>query len=144
MSFFPIFLDLSHIRVLVIGAGAVGLRRIKVLKQYGAEIDVISLNILEEIEGINIQLREYKKGDINKSYNMVVAATDNEELNSLIIKDAVECGITYYNNAGRKEESNFYFPAVIESDEVICGLISKNGQNHRKAKQIADILREQL
>lgn len=144
MSFFPIFLDLSHIRVLVIGAGAVGLRRIKVLKQYGAEIDVISLNILEEIEGINIHLREYKKGDINRSYNMVIAATDNEELNSLIIKDAVGCGITYYNNAGRKEESNFYFPAVIENDEVICGLISKNGQNHRKAKQIADILREQL
>lgn len=142
--FFPIFIDLSHIKVLVVGAGAVGLRRIKVLKQYGAVIDVISVDISEEIDGVNIELREYRKGDIDESYSMVIASTDNDELNSLIIKDAVEVGVAYYNNAGRKEDSNFYFPAVIENDEIICGLISKNGHNHRKAKEIADILREKI
>lgn len=142
--FFPIFIDLSHIKVLVVGAGAVGLRRIKVLKQYGAMIDVISVDISEEIDGVNIELREYRKGDIDESYSMVIASTDNDELNSLIIKDAVEAGVAYYNNAGRKKESNFYFPAVIENDEIICGLISKNGHNHRKAKEIADILREKI
>lgn len=40
--------------------------------------------------------------------------------------------------------NNFFFPAVIENDEIVCGLTSKNGLNHKIAKQYADILRNTL
>ena len=53
-------------------------------------------------------------------------------------------GIKYYNNISDKNDNNFFFPAVTQNSEVVCGLISKNGLNHKTAKKYADILRNTL
>ena len=55
-----------------------------------------------------------------------------------------EKNIKYYNSISDKNDNNFFFPAVIENDEIVCGLTSKNGLNHKIAKQYADILRNTL
>lgn len=144
MAYFPIFIDIKNIKVLVIGLGNIAARRINVLKNFGAEIFVITKEIKADVEDIHIEVKEFEKEDIKNIYDIVIAATDNSEVNKNIIKEAKEKGIKYYNNISDKYDNNFFFPAVIENNEVICGLISKNGLNHKNAKKYADILRNRI
>ena len=144
MAYFPIFIDIENMKVLVIGLGNIAARRIKVLKNFSAEIFVITKEIKSNVENINIVIKEFEETDIKNIYDIVIAATDNDEVNKNIIRKAKEKGIKYYNNVSDKNDNNFYFPAVIENNEVVCGLISKNGLNHKIAKKYADILRNTL
>lgn len=144
MAYFPIFINIENIKVLVIGLGNIAARRIKVLKNFGAEIFVITKEIKAVVENINIEIKEFEENDIKDIYDIVIAATDNDEVNKNIIKEAKEKGIKYYNNISDKNDNNFFFPAVTQNSEVVCGLISKNGLNHKTAKKYADILRNTL
>lgn len=144
MAYFPIFINIENIKVLVIGLGNIAARRIKVLKNFGAEIFVITKEIKAVVENINIEIKEFEEDDIKNIYDIVIAATDNDKVNKNIIKEAKEKGIKYYNNISDKNDNNFFFPAVTQNSEVVCGLISKNGLNHKTAKKYADILRNTL
>ena len=144
MAYFPIFIDIEHMKVLVIGLGNIAARRINVLKNFGAEIFVITKEVKTDVKNINIEIKEFEADDIKDIYDIVIAATDNNEVNKNIINEAKEKGIKYYNNISEKNDNNFFFPAVIENNEAVCGLISKNGLNHKTAKKYADILRNTL
>lgn len=144
MAYFPVFIDIKNMNVLVIGLGSIAARRIKILSDFGAEITVITKEVKADIKDINIKIKEFSENDIKEMYDMVIAATDDDELNKKIAAVSKSKGIRYYNNAGCKEDNNFYFPAVIENDDIICGLISKDGLNHKAAKYYADKLRDIL
>lgn len=144
MAYFPIFIDIENVKVLVMGLGNIAARRINVLKNFGAEIFVITKEVKADMKNINIEIKEFEADDIKDIYDIVIAATDNNEVNKNIIKEAKEKGIKYYNNISDKNDNNFFFPAVIENNEAVCGLISKNGLNHKTAKKYADILRNTL
>ena len=144
MAYFPILIDMEHMKVLVIGLGNIAASRINVLKNFGAEIFVITKEVKTDVENINIEIKEFEEDDIKDIYDIVIAATDNNEVNKNIIKEAKEKGIKYYNNISDKNDNNFFFPAVTQNNEAVCGLISKNGLNHKIAKKYADILRNTL
>lgn len=144
MAYFPIFIDIESVKVLVIGLGNIAARRINVLKNFGAEIFVITKEVKTNVENINVEIKEFEDDDIKEIYDIVIAATDNDEVNKNIIIKAKEKGIRYYNNISDKNDNNFFFPAVIENNEAVCGLISKDGLNHKTVKKYADILRNTL
>ena len=140
MAYFPIFIDIENMKVLVIGLGSIAARRINVLKNFGAEIFVITKEVKTNVENINIEIKEFEEVDIKDIYDIVIAATDNNEVNKNIVKLAKEKGIKYYNNISNKKDNNFFFPAVIENNEAVCGLISKDGLNHKIEKNYAVFL----
>ena len=144
MAYFPIFINVENVKVLVIGLGCIAARRINVLKNFGEEINVITKEVKTNVENIDIKIKEFEEDDIKEIYDIVIAATDNNAVNKNIIKLAKEKNIKYYNSISDKNDNNFFFPAVIENDEIVCGLTSKNGLNHKIAKQYADILRNTL
>lgn len=144
MAYFPIFINVENVKVLVVGLGCIAARRINVLKNFGAEITVITKEVKTNVENIDIKIKEFEEDDIKEIYDIVIAATDNNAVNKNIIKLAKEKNIKYYNSISDKNDNNFFFPAVIENDEIVCGLTSKNGLNHKIAKQYADILRNTL
>ena len=144
MAYFPIFINVENVKVLVIGLGCIAARRINVLKNFGAEITVITKEVKTNVENIDIKIKEFEEDDIKEIYDIVIAATDNNAVNKNIINLAKEKNIKYYNSISDKNDNNFFFPAVIENDEIVCGLTSKNGLNHKIAKQYADILRNTL
>ncbi len=143
MSHFPLFIDISTMKILCIGAGSIGIRRINVLKEFGAEICVISKENVN-IEGVSIKVKEYEESDITDEYSMVIAATNSLDINESIIKTAKKAGVKYYNNVSDKSMCNFYFPAVIKNNDIICGLISKDGKSHKTAKDYAAYIRDVL
>ena len=144
MAYFPIFINVENVKVLVIGLGCIAARRINVLKNFGTEITVITKEVKTNVENIDIKIKEFEEDDIKEIYDIVIAATDNNAVNKNIIKLAKEKNIKYYNSISDKNDNNFLFPAVIENDEIVCGLTSKNGLNHKITKQYADILRNTL
>ena len=148
-NFFPLFVDISGKKVLIIGGGSVAERRIKVLIGFGAEITVISPTVTHNIEHeallgtIEFFKREYKEGDVTDFMPyLVIAATDIRQVNRDVTEEAKRSNI-YVSVADCPEECTFYFPAIAESGEYIAGLVSKNG-NHHGVRETAKKIRELL
>lgn len=145
-AFFPLFVAIKSKTLLVIGGGNVAERRIKVLVSFGADITVISPKVTEYIERaasqgiIRLFKRKYQNGDIMtiKPF-LVIAATDHRQANNEAMREAVDLDIQV-SVADCREECTCYFPAIMESDSYIAGLVSKKG-DHIGVKQTAEKIR---
>lgn len=149
---FPIFVPIEKRKVLVIGAGKVALRRISVLQEFGADITVIAKSVpndqKEKIsrlhrEGkIKLMEREFRPADIHTDYFMVIAASDDSMLNQTIAACGREKGILV-NSASRREDCDFYFPAIATKDNMVIG-IAGDGSDHRAVADLAAKIRREL
>ena len=146
-TYFPLFTNMSGRKVIFIGGGKIAERRIKTLLNYNADITVISPDITDdlrqivqrgEIKYIN---RKYMSTDISDTF-LVIAATDDREVNQAIMKDAKSAGILVIVS-DKREECDCWFPAIAENGEYIAGIVSKNG-NHTGLKELAQELRRFL
>lgn len=126
-KFFPIFIDMNGKRCLVVGGGNIALRKINTLLQYGAIIKVIAPEIKDEIVNLDIEIekREFKNEDIEGSF-LVIAGTDNEILNSEIVRICEEKGILV-NNITSKIEMNTKFSAIVEDSEYKIAITTIDG-----------------
>ena len=81
---FPLFIDIEGKNVLVVGGGNIGMRRAKILADFGANVTVISETI-KNINGNNIKYinRKFEDSDIDNSF-IVVAATNDRQVNHRI------------------------------------------------------------
>ena len=138
---FPIFIDLAQKHVLIYGGGAVALRRTKTLLQYGAEVTVIAPEFRDEFSGlqVNLQYRSYQPGE-RMDAMLVLAATNDPAINCAITEQARRDGILT-NNASDHGDCDFYFPAVIQTDELSIGLTG-TGENHGAVRDAARKIRE--
>lgn len=147
--FFPLFLNLDKKNILVIGGGKIAERRITTLCEYGANITVISPIITDNLQilcfknKIQHVTKVFEKGEIKK-YNpfIVIATTDNREVNNSIMIECNELNILHIIS-DCKEDCDVYFPAIIENNNYIAGLISKKGR-HKEVKDLAKQLRSFL
>lgn len=65
---------------------------------------------------------------------MVLAATDDAELNAKIYRDAKAAG-AYANNASDHQQCDFYFPSVVKQGDHVIG-INGGGQDHEGTKRL--------
>lgn len=129
MSYFPMFIDLSGKRCLVAGGGRIALHKVEVLKEFGADILVVSPVILQkisEIEGISCRRKTFAQEDL-KGQEIVVAATDDKELNRRISRACREKNIPV-NAVDQMEDCTFLFPAYLKEGEVVAAF-SSGGQS---------------
>ena len=84
MAYFPIFIEIEKQKCLVIGGGKVALRKIETLLRYGAQVQVISREVCEEISGLLspecIRLGEPEEADMSGAV-LVIAATGSRQVN---------------------------------------------------------------
>ncbi|MDD7267175.1 MAG: bifunctional precorrin-2 dehydrogenase/sirohydrochlorin ferrochelatase [Lachnospiraceae bacterium] len=146
--FFPMFVDLQAQPVLVIGGGRIAARRIHSLLLFGAAVEVVAETITEELCQLPIDIRQQtlrpdKIGDLRiKQYRLVLAATDQRELNHAVYQHCRNQGVTV-NVCDCPAECDFYFPAVAVTENIVAG-ISTSGQNHRLAAKAARTVRAAL
>lgn len=142
---FPLFLSLQQKQVVVFGGGQVSERRVLKMAEYGAQITVISPTITPKLQQMadNGEIK-YSKGaykkDLLQNFDIAVAATNNRQVNRQIGTDAEQAKILC-NIADKKEESSFYFPALIEGEKLVAGVISTDG-DHKQVKTAAKKLRK--
>lgn len=143
--FFPVGIEIKNRKCLIVGGGKTAYRKIKTLSRYEAEIEVIAKEIKEEkireADNIKITVEEFNKKDLNE-YIMVIAATDDEDLNSRIVEICRKDNILV-NNVSSKENMTLRFGAIYE-DEDYQIMVSTHGKNCKKSKGIRDHIKKIL
>lgn len=145
--FFPMFVDLSDKKIVVVGGGNIATRRVKTLLQFTRNITAVApkttmeLHELGKAGYVNLINRSVKRSDFDMAY-MVIAATNDWKLNDEIHRVCKEEGI-YVNVADDKSKCDFYFPGVYMKDEVVVG-ITASGLNHKKARKVRVAIQEAM
>lgn len=147
-SHFPMFFNLEKKKIIVVGGGNIATRRIKMLIKFGVCLKVVAPKFSQELDEMHnenklkIIKRNYKSNDLKGAF-MVIAATNSRKVNEKIFLDAKESGV-FVNVVDKKEQCDFYFPSIFEDDQIIGGLISRQGKNHRILKEKANFIRKCL
>ena len=86
--YFPLFVNLSGKKVLVVGGGTVGLRRARILAEFGACVIVVTLSEFHhrtermENDGRILWKRHAFQEEDVEGMALVVAATDDDDVNN--------------------------------------------------------------
>ena len=137
--YFPMFIDLTDRKIFVAGGGRIARRRIEALVKFGADIHVTAPRVCPKIallagEGkIETALREYRPSDLD-GMDFAIAATDDREVNRAVYTECRKRGIPV-NVADDKTLCDFYFPALVLTDDVVIG-IGSGGESPGKVKEV--------
>ena len=130
-TFFPVLINLKKFPCLVIGGGEAARRKVISLKEFNADITVLSPRIcrqLKELAGkneIKIIKKSYSREYI-KNFKFVFCTTDNKETNKIIYKDCTEESILI-NVADDPSLCDFILPANIKRGDLTIS-VSSQGQ----------------
>ncbi|QGA55016.1 bifunctional precorrin-2 dehydrogenase/sirohydrochlorin ferrochelatase [Sulfolobus sp. E5-1-F] len=137
-DYYPIFIDLSNFRVLVIGGGKVGTKRALAFKKYGADVSVISLDFSQDLLNSDIKLIKEDANNIDRNvlekYDIILTCTNNFELNEKLCNIAKNLR-KLCNNPTNPENSNFIVP-IFYSDNDLEIAITTKGKSSILAKEI--------
>ena len=117
MAKYPIFLELTGRRVVLIGAGSVAVRKARSLLAAGARLVIVAERIDDVLTnlctgtGAELIRSKYSK-DYLAGAVLAIAATNNQQLNRRIYEDCQELEILC-NVVDQPELCDFYVPAVV-------------------------------
>lgn len=120
MAKYPIFLELDGRRVVIIGAGAVAIRKARMLLAAGARLVMVDAAV--DVDNVPMELFQNPKVELIKSkYSknyltaaaLVIAATNNHQLNKQIYKDSQQLDVLC-NVVDEPENSDFFMPALVK------------------------------
>jgi len=143
MKYFPVFLDGSKINAMVIGGGDVAARKIELLLKTTTNITIMAESVTEGVERLinvnqlNWLKHNYKAGLLTK-ITLVIAATDNTEVNEQVYHEAVEFNILA-NVVDQPALCTYITPAIIDRSPMIIALSSSGS-----APILIRMLREQI
>lgn len=130
MGYFPVFMEMKEIRLVIAGGGAVALRKVRTFLPFGCHICVIAPEFLPELEKLEICQesegrlllirRPFECTDIDNA-DLVIAATSDKRLNQEICSWCREKKIPV-NSADGEEYSSFLVPSIIQDGPVCLGI----------------------
>ena len=127
--------------VLIVGGGEIASRKVEDLLAAKARVTLVAPRVCEKIEALadRIQLhrRPYQASDIGNSF-VVIAATDDEELNAAVSRDCAARNVVV-NVVDRPALCTFTVPATVHRGDLTIA-IATNG----RCPALASILREEL
>lgn len=138
---FPMFFDLTGRKVVVVGAGNIAGRRIRVLREFGAAVTVIAPEAKDLPEGVHWIKKPYESGDLEGAF-FAVTATNNRSVNHQVYEDAAALNMPV-SVADCLEECTFFFPAICRGEDLVAGVVS-DGTHHHKTARAARAIRETL
>lgn len=152
-KYFPMFIDISDKKIIVVGGGAVAARRVETLCHFAEDIIVIALKFTESLlrlaaaGKIRCLQKPYEEGD-GSCADIVLAATDKKELNRHIWEECRKAELNegrriLVNVADDKELCDFYFPAVVRENDIVIG-INSGGSNPGKVKEVRRKIEKEL
>lgn len=134
---FPLFIDLTGKKVVLIGGGTIASRRIATLRLFGCDITVVAPELKCSAQGLTYLPRTYVTGDL-RGAALAVAATDNRDVNHAVWQEAQELGIPV-SVADCEAECGFYFPAICTGENLVAGVVSTGKDHHRTARAAREI-----
>jgi precorrin-2 dehydrogenase/sirohydrochlorin ferrochelatase len=144
MKYYPILLNIQDKKCVVVGGGNVAWRKVCSLKESGARVTVVSPLFCPELEKeteIERVKQKYEEVFLDEAV-VVVASTDDEEVNKKVYSDAVKKGILV-NVVDRPEFCSFIVPSTLVRGDL-CISISTGGSSPALARNIREYLEKQF
>jgi precorrin-2 dehydrogenase/sirohydrochlorin ferrochelatase len=127
--------------VLIVGGGEIASRKVEDLLAAKARVTLVAPEVCQTIaalaDRIQLHRRPYEPGDIGDSF-VVIAATDDEELNAAVSRDCAARNVPV-NVVDRPALCTFTVPATVHRGDLTIA-IATNG----RCPALASILREEL
>ncbi len=142
-NYLPISIDISDQKILIIGGGQSALKKIRILQRFGANLEVVAENIIEEIlaSGITCFQKRYERSDL-KGYLMLYSCTNNEELDRQIALDGREAGVLV-NIHDKPSLCQFVSPAIYKDGNNSVA-VSSNAQDVFESIRLRNLIQEFL
>jgi len=143
-KYYPIFLNIVGKKCVVIGGGSVAWRKVCSLMEAGAMVTVVSPEFCSELEketGIE-KIRQKYSEELLGGAVIVVASTDDQEVNKKVYYDAVNRGIPV-NVVDKPEYCSFIVPSSFTRGDL-CISISTGGASPALASNIRAYLEKQF
>jgi precorrin-2 dehydrogenase/sirohydrochlorin ferrochelatase len=143
MAYYPLSLDMTERRCLVVGGGPVAERKVAGLLDAGARLTVVSPAATDRLrdwartERIRLRLREYAAGDL-AGHSVVFVATDAGRVNAEVARDARAAGVLI-NAADDPAHCDFILPAVLRRGDLTVA-VSTGGASPALARAVRDEL----
>jgi uroporphyrin-III C-methyltransferase/precorrin-2 dehydrogenase/sirohydrochlorin ferrochelatase len=122
-SGYPLLLDVSGRRVVVVGGGPVGARRAAALADAGADVVVVAPVVDAAIEAdprVTVVRREYRSGDLAGAW-LAQTCTGITAVDEAVARDADD-GRVWCVRASSSKNSKAWTPAVARVDDVVVGV----------------------
>ena len=142
-TFYPVFLNLTGRRCVIIGGGQIAEGKISKLLDSGAKIIVISPDATPGIRNfvetghIELVLRKYQPGDLQGAF-LVIAATNDRVVNQEIFDEAETLGVLL-NAVDDMPRCSFIAPSIVERGPVTIA-ISTGGASPALARKLRETL----
>ena len=131
----------------IIGGGAVALRKLRALERSGASVRIVAREVCPEIAAManspSLEIREgsYTVSALDRAF-LVVAATDNPLVNDQVCADAQERGVLVAV-ADKPAKGDCTFPAVLQRGELEIA-VSTGGRCPTFAVDVRDAIGTQI
>ncbi|MFI5034773.1 MAG: bifunctional precorrin-2 dehydrogenase/sirohydrochlorin ferrochelatase [Acidimicrobiales bacterium] len=133
---FPLVLDLTGRRVVVVGAGPVGVRKAHQLAEGGATVTVVAPRVAGALpDGTDVVRRPFRDEDLDDTL-LVVAASGVPEVDAAVVAAARGRG-ALVNVVDDPVRSSFYFTATHRDGEVVIS-VSTEGASPALARWVRD------
>lgn len=139
MRYYPVGLDVTNKKCLVIGGGDVAQRKALKLIDYGADVNVVSrmltpcLQNLAEAGRIGHINADYREDQLTGAF-LVIGATDQPDVNAQISREARAKGILI-NIVDDPLECDFILPALLERGDLVIAILT-GGSSPALAKKL--------
>lgn len=146
---YPIFLKVNQLNIIIVGGGKVALEKLTFLLKSSpnAKVALIALDFSSEILALAIKhniltmIRPYSRNILHKQH-IVIAATNNKQVNAQIYKDAKQKQLLV-NVADTPHLCDFYLGGIVTKGDVKIA-ISTNGKSPTMAKRLRQYFEETI
>ncbi len=135
-------------RVLVVGGGRVGQRKVELLLASGADVQLVCPTCVAELEAlirkglIRHDVRVFSDDDV-LGCSLVFACTDDKHVNRHVLEVSKAARIPCCCADGNWPDGDFVTPAIIRTGDVLIA-VSTSGKSCRQSRLIKDNLRKHL
>jgi len=125
-TYYPVMLDITGRRCLVVGGGEVAARKVEALLACGARPTVVAPEVTGALAGlaaagaIEIQRRAYQPGDLEGAF-LVIAASDDPDVNAAAYREASSRGILV-NVVDNPAQCTFLVPSVVRRGRITVAI----------------------
>jgi precorrin-2 dehydrogenase/sirohydrochlorin ferrochelatase len=126
MGFYPVFVELTGRRCLVVGGGAVAERRVAALLAAGATVTVVAPDLTQGLGDlaaagrIAYEARKYGTGDI-ADYELAFVAADGPGVSDEVLMEGRRAGV-WVNAADDPEHCDFILPAIVRRGDLTVAI----------------------
>jgi glutamyl-tRNA reductase len=139
---FPVGLLVERRPCLVVGGGKVAERKVRLLRDAGADVRVVSPELTEGLSAlvkdgaITVEARAFLPGD-PRGMALVFAATNEKFVNRQVLEAARAAGVPCCPVDGNWAQGDFVTPAVLRRGDLTVA-ISTGGRSCRKSRMIRE------